>query len=417
MLRPRQRCCIYLYAACLYVGVTATSPLSVAQPPLDDRPPQKTGFMPAIELKELPHTAWQFTSERGQRRRGVGLSDPATWGGMLFFGDDLGVVRAVTARRGVPIWTHEHGERVYFPPTCDGQRLFFTTRKGIAALQCTSGIFLWHRSVSHSVGRCVAWKPADAVYFSDSDGWMYAVDAESGDLKWQTAFVADAPDDPPGFDGERARFDGTKARPTGIATDGSRVYQSVFDQCRVVSFDAKTGTRRSSFQTKGWIFADPAVDDQRLYVGSQDKHLYCFDKQSGNMLWKFATGSRIESGPGVTKDRVVVGSCDGSVYCCDKRTGALLWKMQTDNPGAIYSAAIVTEDTAYLASGEGTVYALSLDTGTPRWKYRPLPTSDLYSSMATDGTHLFVKSRPQDEKQGVNAIVALGPPTPEDPRQ
>lgn len=377
--------------------------------PLGDRPPQKTGYIPNLQFTSAPETVWQFEPPDDERGKRPGVSDVATSGGMLFFGDDRGVVRAVTALNGHLIWKYEHGERVFFPPTCDGQRLFFTTRKGITALRSASGIFMWHRPVSHSVGRCVAWKKNNTVYFSDSDGVLYALDAETGDELWKASLMDDAPADPPGFDGGQARFQGTAARPSGIATDGKAVYQSVFDQCRVVAFSCVTGDRIATYQTKGWVFADPAVDDDRLFVGSQDKHLHCFDKVSGKKLWTFATEARIESCPGVTDDYVVIPSCDGSVYCCDKNTGVLIWKTATDHPGAIYSAPIVTQDSVYFAAGEGTVYGLSIETGEVRWRHRPSATSDLYSSLATDGTRLFIKCRPKDEQTGINAIFAIGP--------
>ena len=175
---------------------------------------------------------------------------------MLFFGDDQGVVRAVTAREGIPIWTHDHGERVYFPPTCDGERLYFTTRKGLTAVESESGILLWNRPVKHSVGRCVVWQPTETVYFSDSEGQLHAVDAVTGEKKWSADFGRDAPPDPPGFDGERARFERTIARPSGIATDGKQVFQSVFDQCRVVAFDCADGQANRDFP-------DPGLDPRR----------------------------------------------------------------------------------------------------------------------------------------------------------
>jgi len=380
--------------------------------PLGDRPAAKTGFIRQLKFDGPPTTCWQFPRDDDHETRRVGLSDVATSGGMIFFGNDLGVVRALTARRGVLIWKHEHGERVYFTPCCDGERLFFTTRKGITALQSSSGIPLWHKPVRHSVGRCVSWQPSEMVFFSDSDGWLYALDSATGEQQWQATFLDDAPADPPGFPGERARFQGMAARPTGIATDGQRVFQSVFDQCRVVAYDCRTGERMACYQTEGWILGDPAINGDRLYVGSQDKHLYCFDTATDQLLWKRGTGARIESGVGIVKDRVIVGSCDGSVYCWDKQTGRLLWKRETDDPGAIYSDPIVTRESVYLAAAEGTVYALDVESGAVRWRHRPAPLSRLYTSPATDGTRLFVKCRPRHEGTGQYAIFAIGPRMP-----
>ena len=199
-----------------------------------------------------------------------------------------------------------------------------------------------------------------------------------------------------------------------IRTDGHLVYQSVFDQRRVVAVDCVSGRQQWSFQTGGWILGDPAVDDQRLYVGSQDKHLYCLNKTTGEVLWKSATGSRIESGPAVNDSRVFIPSCDGSLYCYAKETGVLIWKFAADREGnrasAIYSAPIVTQDSVVFAAAEGHVYALVAETGARRWKLQPSKTSHLYTlTPATDGTRIFVKSRPRAQDVGVNSIIATAP--------
>ena len=137
------------------------------------------------------------------------------------------------------------GEAASFKSACPWAD--FTTRKGISALESDSGLPLWHRPVRHSVGRCVVWEPKRLVFFADSDGWVYALDSVTGNEKWKSGMMNDAPEDPPGFDGDDARFEGTAARPTGIATDGQMVYQSVFDQCRVVAFDILQQKSRSIF--------------------------------------------------------------------------------------------------------------------------------------------------------------------------
>ncbi len=378
-------------------------------PPLGDRPPEKTGSAPELSLTSSLQVVWRF-DDHGNA---PGLSDVAAVHGMLFFGDDNGVVRTLAAKQGMKIWSHNHGERIFYAPTSDGERLFFTSGRGLTALQAASGLLLWHHPIEHGAGRCVASRNAQRVYCGGSDGWVYAFDAATGDQQWKYSIMDDAPKDPPGFDGERARIGDATARPTGIATDGHLVYQCVFDQCRVVAIQCVTGQKQWSFQTGGWILGDPAVDDQRLYVGSQDKHIYCLNKTTGEVLWKSATGSRIESGPAVNDSRVFIASCDGSLYCYAKETGVLIWKFAADRDGnrasAIYSAPIVTHDSLIFAAAEGHVYALVAETGVLRWKLQPSKTSHLYTTPATDGTRIFVKSRPQAQGVGENVIIAIGP--------
>ena len=351
--------------------------------PLDDFSPDKTRFIPGLALTELPRIAWHFTAPSSRPGSTPGLSDPAAANGMLFFGDDLGMVRALTAKHGVKIWSHEHGERVFNPPISDGERLYVTSRRGIAALSVDTGRLVWERPIEGGAGRCVVRR--DTVFCAGSDGWAYALEAQTGVERWICSITDEAPEDPPGFPGERARFDNTAARPTGIATDGRFVYFSVFDQSRVMALNCESGAKRWSFQTGGWIYGDPAVDDRHLYVGSQDKHFYCLDKMTGKLLWKHATNSRIESGPAVDEIQVYIPSCDGSVYCLQKQTGVLRWKFtvaEKPRPTAIYSAPIVGRDSLYIAAAEGHVFALRKSDGALRWTLQPAENSHLYTCPA-----------------------------------
>ena len=121
-------------------------------PPLGDRPPEKTGSAPELSLTSSPQIVWRF-DDHGNA---PGLSDVAAVHGMLFFGDDNGVVRALAAKQGMKIWSHNHGERIFYAPTSDGERLFFTSGRGLTALQAASGLLLWHHPIEHGAGRCVA---------------------------------------------------------------------------------------------------------------------------------------------------------------------------------------------------------------------------------------------------------------------
>ena len=78
-----------------------------------------------------------------------------------------------------------------------------------------------------------------------------------------------------------------------------------------------------------------------------------------------------------------------------------------DRRSAIYSAPIVTSDTVYFAASDGNVYALESTNGKLRWKFKPSAASELFTSPATDGTRIFVKSRRKADKLGENAVFAI----------
>ena len=74
---------------------------------------------------------------------------------------------------------------------------------------------------------------------------------------------------PPGFDGDRARFTGTAARPRTAASDETAIFLPIFDQSRIAVIDLKAGRRRRSFQAKGWIYGEPTVTEDKVFFGSR----------------------------------------------------------------------------------------------------------------------------------------------------
>src|SRR2546430_16174384 len=195
------------------------------------------------------------------------------------------------------------------------------------------------------------------------------------------------------------------------------VFQSIFDQSRVVALDCQTGDLRWSYQTGGWILGSAAVTERSVVVGSQDGSVYCLDKQAGTVNWRFPTKSRVESTPAIAGDGVCVPSCDGRMYCIDLATGGQNWSYATEPPPgktkAIYCHPIVTEDAVYFTAGEGQLYGVERASGKLLFRIRPSDGSELFSSPSTDGRRIFVTTRAQLDQTGEGSVVAGGPWCPD----
>ena len=59
---------------------------------------------------------------------------------------------------------------------------------------------------------------------------------------------------------------------------GTFIYQS-----RVTAFSGTTGKIVWSFTTRGWVDRSPVVDGDGVFVGSQDRNVYCVDRDTGTM--------------------------------------------------------------------------------------------------------------------------------------
>jgi len=341
--------------------------------------------------------------------------DPMIVGDRVIVGTERGHLRAYRCKDGEPLWTHEYGGRLFHRPTSDGQRVYFMSNRGLTAAAVADGTEAWATKLPFGDGPVIALVKPALVCAAGDDGTLYAVDAATGKQVWTADLMGDAPADPPGFSGERARIQGTKARPTSLAADGGTVFVSVFDQCRVVAFDAASGKKLWSFQTGGWVYGRAVATARHVFIGSQDDHFYCLDRQTGKKVWSFKTGNRIESGGAVDGSRVYFASCDGHVYCLNLADGTERWKFNADRDEgdrrtAIYSVPVLRRDAVYFAAGEGQVYALDRETGRLRGKARPSERSEMYCSLAADGEMLFGVTRARDRSKnlGASSLVGIG---------
>lgn len=338
--------------------------------------------------------------------------DPLVVQDKVIVGTDRGQLRAYRRENGDSAWVHQHGERIYHRPCSDGQRIYFSSSRGLTAVKIDDGTEVWRFDRMSCDGPSLALAKQGTVVAGGNDGILYGVDARTGKQVWTSDFLADAPPAPPNFSGEVARISNTKARPSSLTSDGETLFLSVFDQCRIIAVRVNDGKRMWSFQTRGWVHGSAVATENHVFVGSQDKSSYCLDKRTGKLVWSHQTNARIESGGAVDDKSVYFGSCDGGVYCLDQSDGHVRWRFATDQKGghasAIYSVPILHQGSVYFAAGEGQAYAVNQHTGALKWKIRPSRGSDLYCSPATDGAFLFVVTRSSFQNTGEPSLVAIG---------
>ena len=117
----------------------------------------------------------------------------------------------------------------------------------------------------------------------------------------------------------------------------------------LLAIDLKSGAERWRFYTEAPIRHAPIADVERIYVGSDDGHLYCLD-HAGKLLWKFRGGpsarkvighDRVISAwptgarPALADGKVIFVSgywpLDGVfVHALDARSGSVVWTALTD---------------------------------------------------------------------------------------
>ena len=219
--------------------------------------------------------------------------------------------------------TEEKRGQVFPAPTVIGEELLISTPTGAEALARSDGAPIWQFKIR---GRCGESSPLfvdHKVIVGGKDGKIYALDPTTGQEVWSRDIPEDITEPPARF-AANGKSSAELARPVSASSDGSMIFQSIFDQSRVVALDVKTGERRWSFQGKGWIYMAAAVDAGRVIFGSQGNEILAVNAKTGKGVWRYPTKARVEAGAAVSNEAVFVGVCDGKFVSLDVKTGQAL---------------------------------------------------------------------------------------------
>ncbi|HKJ59700.1 MAG TPA: PQQ-binding-like beta-propeller repeat protein [Halobacteriales archaeon] len=255
---------------------------------------------------------------------------------------------------------------------------------------------------------------ADGRVVAATGGNLVALDADSGDVRWDVG-VGHSVESPPALTADTAYvacWNGGPQRDRGVAAidlaDGSERWRAIADvdvtsaptlaadsvyvggslhSGEVVAIDAVDGEERWRFEA-GRYATTPAVDDGVVYVGGGESPVaYALDARDGSELWRTEVEDRVWGAPTVVEDAVYVGSRSGRVYALAPDDGHERWSVPVGDD--VRASVAATDDGVFVAS-EGSIASLDLD-GDERWSvqtrgYAFAPTVASDAVVVTDAT-------------------------------
>lgn len=129
----------------------------------------------------------------------------------------------------------------------------------------------------------------------------------------------------------------------------------------VYALDAATGDLLSTFKTEDKIWGAPTVDGDTLYIGSFDKKLYALNTADLTLKWSFTAEGSIIAQPLVYNGVVYFGSFDRNFYALNASDGTLKWKFTAQN--WFWAQPVIVNDALYIGCLDGFVYVLNASTG------------------------------------------------------
>jgi outer membrane protein assembly factor BamB len=296
-------------------------------------------------------------------------------------------------------WAFKTNGKIFSSPIVQNGIVYIGSEDGyLYAIEEQSGKIHW----KFKTGGAVHSSPAifkNIVYIGSFDGYYYAIDTKTGHLKWKFKTGGENWFGEVGSLGMKPidtymddLWDFFLSSPViNLEEKNPSVYFGSSDG-NVYALNALTGELKWKFKANGSIHSSPVLYKNSLYIGSWDANLYALDVETGKERWRFETGRKsgfagIQSTVAVANDMVYFGARDPFFFAINAETGKLVWKYNAASSWII-SSAVVVNNVVYVGTSDSyLLLGLDAKTGTELFKFKT--NGYIYSSPAIAGKSAY----------------------------
>lgn len=296
---------------------------------------------------------------RRQWRFETGLAAIAGLGGnadlIVASSQDGDVIAYRPAEGGLePLWSIRIDSEIRAVPVVDGKQVFLRSVDGkLRGLDSADGSLQWvvsKRVPSLSLtGNSEPLVRGEFVFSGFDDGKLAAYNRVDGQLLWETTISL------PGGRTEVERLVDLDGR--FVLRDGV-IYISSF-QGRLAAVQAVSGDLLWSRQFSS--FQPLAIDDDALYLSTDDSHLWSIDRRTGTAFWKQdVLHARRITAPSILGDKLVVADYDGYLHWFTRADGKLIGRIKASESRS-YVQPLTWGDAVLTLDKFGLLSSVSLD--------------------------------------------------------
>lgn len=266
--------------------------------------------------------------------------------GERLFAVEFEGIAARNATDGSLTWRFETPGKVRAPPLVACETVFVQTGRSLHALGENDGSERWRRAIGTGVldptlsfvGRTL---------FACSSGQISAIDPSSGESVWE--------------------YQNAATLQEGIAVSSGRVFVTTGGNGSgyLYALDAQTGEHLWTNRDVGESYADPVGGREHVYVSTTDGRLCSVNARTGSTRWIREVGSNLYAPPAVTADHVYVSTPEEGLQARAVADGSLLW---SNSRGSSVVPPVVSDDAVYVPGTVGSIVAVGRNEGTTRWE-------------------------------------------------
>ncbi len=286
-------------------------------------------------------------------------ADPSlTEDGQLIVGGYDYVLYSLNAETGTQNWDFPEAKNRYiasslveadniFAPAAD-ENLYSLDLEGRLQWIFTSEGESWAKPVTDENCEC--------LFLSSMDHSVYAIDPQDGTQKWRSPKLDGAIVGTPAYDENGVLY---------VGTFGGKLF----------ALNAEDGSIIWEFSTAngGWIWSGPTISDGVLYFGDLNGYFYAVNADDHTLIWQKTPDQldgQLVGSPLVDQDEIYITSEEGILYRLDT-SGNIIWN-KTIEGGKIYTSPKLADDLILVApiQTDKLLVAFERD-GNEKWSFIP----------------------------------------------
>ncbi len=244
------------------------------------------------------------------------------------------------------------GPRVVDAPglSMDDTDVFVSYSSFVYSLDASKGTVNWSYPEQAST-QIVFYAPPlvtdDAVFIGDLANEFHKLDKATGQELW-------------GYPGAEGFYLGQAAILDGV------VYAPNNDGT-LYALDAENGSLLWTFKTGHYLWAQPQIMNDVIYLGSMDHFVYAISLD-GQEIWSKELSGAVTGAPILNEDgsMLFVGSLDNEMIALDTASGEEVWTFGTSQ--SVWGTSILADGRLIFTDSAGTVYAVDAESGEALWQ-------------------------------------------------
>ncbi len=354
---------------------------------------------------------WTFRADEVENKAYQYFSAAVEANGRVYVGAASSYVYCLDAGTGDLVWKHRVSDWVRAKPVVSAGVVYVAALDGtLHALQDTGDgpTELWQAQLGEHGFTADLVGSDDGILASGRDLVLYCVSYATGEVRWRHSIIDGA-----WVDGVRHRADVFAGQYQASPTVADGVVYVGGPDGFLDAVDVDSGERLWRFETHGRISCAPRIAEGKIFVGKNAHHdeFYAIDQKTGEPVWTIdKLGWTSLGAPGYADGIVFVGTVEGTMFGIDASDGSIVWEYRTGK--GIYPSPATDDTNVYTGSHDGHYYAFNQKTGDVVWQtFTANP--DGHGGLPDSAATVLWKDHIYAQKRGA-FIVALNKHTSEE---